>query len=102
MSACNDALVVCDGEWDIARAEEFARLTACALARGTPELILDFRTATFVDASTVGAICAFAREASAQGIGVAVTCSAGVVQRIFDLVHLSEVVPVVELPAEPA
>lgn len=102
MTARNDALVVCDGEWDIARAEEFAGLTAAALARGTPELILDFRTATFVDARTVGAICAFAREASALGIGVAVACSEGVVQRIFDLVHLADVVPVVELPAEGA
>ena len=102
MTARSDALVVCDGEWDIARAEEFAGLVTAALARGTPELILDFRTATFVDASTVGAICAFAREASAQGIGIAVACSEGVVRRIFDLVHLSDVVPIVEVPTDRA
>ena len=42
MAARNDALVLCDGEWDISRAEEFARLAAEGLARGTPVLILDF------------------------------------------------------------
>jgi anti-anti-sigma factor len=89
-----DARVVCDGEWDIARAEEFARLGAEGLARGTPVLILDFGAATFVDASTVGAICALSREAARQGVRVAVASGEGFARRVFDLVHLADVLPV--------
>jgi anti-anti-sigma factor len=100
VAARDDALVVCDGEWDISRAEEFTRLAAEALARGTPVLILDFRQATFVDASTVGAICALAREASAQSGQVSVVCGEGFVRRVFELVHLADVVPVATSPEE--
>jgi anti-anti-sigma factor len=89
-------LVACEGEWDIARAEEFGHRTAAGLATCTSVLILDFRPATFVDASTVGAICQLSREASERGVSVAVTCSAGAVRRVFDIVHLAEVVPVAE------
>jgi anti-anti-sigma factor len=87
-------LVACEGEWDISRAEEFARLGSEALASSRGVLILDFATATFVDASTVGAICALAREASKRGVSMAVTCDAPVVRRVFDLTHLHAVVPV--------
>ena len=100
MAARNDALVLCDGEWDISRAEEFARLAAEGLARGTPLLILDFRQATFVDASTVGAICAVAREASAKGIQVGVACGEGFVRRVFELVHLADLMPVAKTPED--
>jgi anti-anti-sigma factor len=100
VAARDEALVVCDGEWDISRAEEFARLAAQGLAGGTPVLILDFREATFVDATTVGAICALAREASAQGMQVGVACGEGLVRRIFELVHLADVVPVATTPED--
>ena len=59
-------------------------------------LILDFRPATFVDASTVGAICALAAAASPYGVRVAVACGEGLVRRVFDLVHLADTVPVAE------
>ena len=100
MAACNDALVICDGEWDISRAEEFARLAAEGLARGTPLLILDFRQATFVDASTVGAICALAQAASAKGIQVGVASGEGFVRRVFELVHLADLMPVAKTPED--
>jgi anti-sigma B factor antagonist len=92
----NHTVVVCEGEWDIARAPEFGARTAEALSRCTSVLILDFGPATLVDAVTVGALCALAREASQRGVAVAVTCGAGVVRRVFELVHLAEVMPVAE------
>jgi anti-anti-sigma factor len=91
-----DGLVTCEGEWDISRAGELRRLAALGLAAGPPLLVLDFRPATFVDASTVGAICALSRQASQRGIQVVVTCSEGLVQRVFELTHLADVVPVGE------
>jgi anti-anti-sigma factor len=91
-----DGIVPCEGEWDVSRRDEFARLADEGLASGEPVLILDFRPATFVDASTVGAICAFAGEASQHGVQVAVTCGEGPVRRVFDLVHLADAVPVAE------
>jgi anti-sigma B factor antagonist len=89
-------VIVCEGEWDIARAEEFARRVSERPARSLTALILDFRPATFVDASTVGAICRLARAASESGVGVAVACRAGHVRRVFELVHLADLVPVAE------
>ena len=100
MDACTDAVVVCDGEWDISRAEEFAQRVANALADGTTVLILDFRRATFVDARTLGAICTFSREASLQGTQVGVACGEGLVRRVFERVHLADIVPVANTPEE--
>jgi anti-anti-sigma factor len=94
VAARDDALVVCDGEWDISRAQELARLGATALARGRPALILDFSSATFVDASTIGAICMFSREAARQGVQVAVASGEGFVRRVFELAHLGDALPV--------
>jgi anti-anti-sigma factor len=94
VAVCDHELVACDGEWDISRADEFARLGSEALASSAGVLVLDFAAATFVDASTVGAICALARDASKRGVSVAVACDAHVVRRVFDLTHLHAVVPV--------
>jgi anti-anti-sigma factor len=96
VAARDHDLVACEGEWDISRAREFRRRTAAGLARCDGVLILDFRPATFVDASTVGAICALAREAARLGFAVVVTCDAGAVRRVFDLAHLADVVPVAD------
>ncbi|MDP9256644.1 MAG: STAS domain-containing protein [Actinomycetota bacterium] len=100
MAQCSDAVVVCDGEWDISRAEEFAQRVAQGLARGAPVLILDFRQATFVDARIVGAICTLSRDAPLQGTKVGVACGEGLVRRVFELVHLAEIVPVAKTPEE--
>ena len=94
MAARDDDLVVCDGDWDISRADELASRVTQGLARGAPILLLDFRPATFVDASTVGAICSFSREVSQMGVGLAVVCGPGFVRRVLDLTHLGDVVPV--------
>ena len=94
MAVRDHELVACEGEWDISRAGEFRRLGSEALAICEGVLILDFRRATFVEASTVGAICALARAASRQGVAVAVLCGGGIVRRVFDLSHLSDAVPV--------
>jgi anti-anti-sigma factor len=96
VAARDHDLVACEGEWDISRAREFRRRTAGGLARCESVLILDFRPATFVDASTVGAICALSSEASRLGVAVVVTCGAGAVRRVFELAHLADVVPVAE------
>ena len=94
MAVRDHELVACEGEWDISRALEFASIAGDALARSRGSLILDFRQATFVDATTVGAICALADEASRRGVQVAVACGEGLVPRVFGLCHLSAVVPV--------
>jgi anti-anti-sigma factor len=87
-------VVACEGEWDVARAQEFGRRSTAALANCPAVLILDFRPATFVEATTVGAICALFCEAARRDVAVVVTCGAGAVQRVFDLVHLADIVPV--------
>jgi anti-anti-sigma factor len=94
VAARDDDLVVCDGDWDISRADELASRVTRGLARGAPILLLDFRPATFVDASTVGAICTFSRELSQLGVALAVVCGPGFARRVFDLTHLGDVVPV--------
>ena len=100
MAAQEHYVMVCEGEWDLARAEEFARRASAALASRAELLILDFRSATFVEASTVGAICALARAGWERGMAVAVVCGAGMVERVFELVRLADVVPVVATPED--
>jgi anti-anti-sigma factor len=93
-------LVACEGEWDISRAEEFRLLGSEALTGCEGGvLILDFRRATFVEASTIGEICALVRAASRQGVAMAVLCGGGIVRRVFDLSHLSDAVPLAETVA---
>jgi anti-anti-sigma factor len=94
VAAREHEVVVCEGEWDISRAGELAQRVATGLATGASTLILDFRAATFVDASTIGALCALACDGSQHGCAVAVACSAGPVRRVFELVHLDDVLPV--------
>ena len=98
MAAREQHVMVCEGEWDIARAEEFARRANDALASRAALIILDFRPATFVDASTVGAICALARTASKRGMAVAVVRGSGIVGRVFELARLADVLPVAATP----
>lgn len=102
MAARDGELVVCDGEWDISRKDELARLMTGALARSAQLVLLDFRRATFVDASTVGAICAFSETASARGVSLAVVCGPGFVRRVFDLTRLADVVRVLDGADAPA
>ena len=94
MAVRNQAVVVCDGEWDISRRDEFSRLGAEALAASPGLLLLDFRSAAFAEATIVGAICVLAQEAARRGVLVAVLCEGGIVQRLFELSHLSDLVPV--------
>ena len=96
MAVRDHGLVACEGEWDISRAGEFARLARDGLAGCEGVLILDFREATFVEASTVGAICAFSREAARRGVRVVVTCRDGLPRRVFALCRLAELVPVAD------
>ena len=94
MAPRDEDLVVCDGDWDISRADELASRLTRGLARGAQILLLDLRQATFVDASTVGAIWAFSREVSQMGVRLAVVCGPGFVRRVLDFTHLGDVVPV--------
>lgn len=94
MAVRDYAVVVCDGEWDISRRDEFRRLGGEALAESPGALLLDFRTAVFAEATTVGAICALAQQAAHEGVLLAVLCDGGSVERLFQLSHLKDVVPV--------
>jgi anti-anti-sigma factor len=91
-------IVVCEGEWDLARAGELAERVRAAAATAERLLVLDFRASDFVDATTVGAICRFADELEDQGRRLAVTCGDGPVRRLFALVRMADRVPVVVLP----
>jgi hypothetical protein len=48
----------------------------------------------------VGAICALWREAAHQGVQVTVASGEGFVRRVFELVHLADVMPVGTTPEE--
>lgn len=88
-----------EGELDAFWAEELDRLIRRQERTGLRDLCVDFSSASFVDAGTVGVLVAAARRAAGNGWRLRVQNARGLVRRVFDITNLEEMIDHWQTPA---
>lgn len=87
-------VVALAGEMDIANAPQLtARLAELGTA-GQDRVVIDLSKLTFIDSSGINALVSAAKPIEAAGGRVIVAAPSPHIQQVFDIVHLSEVVPI--------
>jgi anti-anti-sigma factor len=87
-------IVAIVGELDIDAAPELSGALDELLAAGTIEIVVDVSELSFIDSSGISALVAGARSTTAAGGTLVVASPTPHVQRVFDIVSLSELVAV--------
>lgn len=87
-------LVSITGELDFKEAAAFGRRLTQLRGSGSLWFVLDLAGLTFIDSSGIDALVVAARTTTAAGGALIVTGARQHVQRVFDIVTLSELVPV--------
>jgi anti-anti-sigma factor len=89
-------VVALRGELDFDEAPAFERLLAELRAAGERAIVVDIGELTFIDSSGISALVGAARAASAEQGLLVVASPTPHVQRVFDIVRLSELVAIEE------
>jgi anti-sigma B factor antagonist len=83
------AVIVIEGEVDLATAPRFQSDAETALARGVTELAIDLALATFIDSSGLGVLVVLEREARERDITFRIVAVSPVVQRALEVTGLA-------------
>jgi anti-anti-sigma factor len=86
------------GEWDLAHEPAIRRVINDVLERSPECVVLDLARLSFIDSTGVHAVIGLHKRAEHQGARVVIVPGPRAVQRIFELVGLTEVLPF--LPGE--
>jgi anti-anti-sigma factor len=84
-----------EGEWDFAGVSAASRAIAKTLERSPKRLVLDLSRLTFMDLSGVNAAIQLRVRSHAENFQLAIVPGPRAVQRVFDVCHLTEVLPFV-------
>jgi stage II sporulation protein AA (anti-sigma F factor antagonist) len=84
------------GEMDIASAPELSRRLDVLDAAGPGHVIVDLSKLTFIDSSGINALVVAAKAIQAEGGLMTLVSPTPHTQRVFEIVHLSEVVAIEE------
>jgi anti-sigma B factor antagonist len=87
-------VVVLRGELDFDEAPTFGRVLEELLAEGEHEVVVDLSDLTFIDSSGISVLVGAARAAAAEQGTLVVAAPRRQVQRVFDIVSLSDLVAV--------
>jgi stage II sporulation protein AA (anti-sigma F factor antagonist) len=87
-------VVAIRGELDFGEATELARTLDRLRLDGARRIVLDLRDLSFIDSSGINVLVVAARGLSAEGGELIAAGARQHVQRVFDIVRLSEFVPV--------
>jgi stage II sporulation protein AA (anti-sigma F factor antagonist) len=87
-------LVAITGELDFSEAPEFGRTLEQLRDGGSLWFVLDLADLTFIDSSGINALVVAAKATAARGGALIVIAARQHVQRVFDIVKLSEFIPV--------
>jgi anti-anti-sigma factor len=82
------------GELDFDEAPTFARTLDELRADGARDLVVDLAELTFIDSSGISVLVSTARAAASDGGMLVVASPASHVRRVFEIVNLSELMPV--------
>jgi anti-anti-sigma factor len=89
-------IVALSGELDLEQAPFLSRALEELRANGAGDVIVDLSELTFMDSSGISALVGAARSASADSGSLIVVSPTPTVKRVFDIVKLSELVPIEE------
>jgi anti-anti-sigma factor len=87
-------VVAVAGELDFNEAPELARTLEQLRGEGSRWFVLDLADLAFIDSSGINALVVAAKATAAAGGAVIVSSARQHVQRVFDIVKLSELVPI--------
>ena len=87
-------LVAISGELDFGEAPEFARTLERLRDDGARWFVLDLAELSFIDSSGINALVLASKATSARSGALVVAAARQHVQRVFDIVKLSEFIPV--------
>jgi anti-sigma B factor antagonist len=95
-----DALIVVEGELDIATLPEFERAVTRMRAQGLERMVIDLRQLEFLDSMSIELLLRVHHELEAMGAGLVVVRGPRAVNRVFDLMELQRVLTLVDEPPE--
>jgi anti-anti-sigma factor len=84
------------GELDILTASELPRTLAALRGREPLRVVFDLSRVTFIDSSGINALVRSARSIEADGGTATFAAPTDKVRRVFDIIHLGEVVTLVD------
>ncbi len=84
------------GEVDILTASELSRALATLRGREPLHVVVDLSRVTFIDSSGINALVMAARSIEADGGTATFAAPADEVRRVFEIIHLDEIVTLVE------
>jgi stage II sporulation protein AA (anti-sigma F factor antagonist) len=87
-------LVAIGGELDFGQASELSSALQQLRADGAQWFVLDLGELTFIDSSGINVLVVAAKATAASGGALVVASARQHVQRVFDIVRLSELIPV--------
>jgi stage II sporulation protein AA (anti-sigma F factor antagonist) len=87
-------LVAIGGELDFGQASELSQALAQRRADGGRWFVLDLAELTFIDSSGINVLVVAAKATAELGGALVVASARQHVQRVFDIVRLSELIPV--------
>ena len=95
-----DALIVVEGELDIATLPELERALTRMRAQGLERMVIDLRSLAFLDSMSIELLLRLRGELTAAGASLVVVRGPRAVNRIFDLMELQRVLTLVDEPPD--
>jgi anti-sigma B factor antagonist len=95
------AIVVLDGEIDIATAPAIRRFLMAAISGGNAHLAVDMSGVTFLGAAGIGVLVAAANRAREAGGSLSLLAPSRQVKRLLGILHLDAILPAAQRPAGP-
>ena len=95
-----DALIVVEGELDIATLPEFEQAVTRMRAQGLERMVIDLRKLEFLDSMSIELLLRLHGELTATGAELVVVRGPRAVNRVFDLMELERVLTLVDEPPE--
>ena len=95
-----DALIVVEGELDIATLPEFEQAVTRMRAQGLERMVMDLRQLEFLDSMSIELLLRVHHELEATGADLVVVRGPRAVNRVFDLMELERVLTLVDEPPE--
>ena len=95
-----DALIVVEGELDIATLPEFEQAVTRMRAQGLERMVIDLRQLEFLDSMSIELLLRVHHELEGTGADLVVVRGPRAVNRVFDLMELERVLTLVDEPPE--
>jgi anti-anti-sigma factor len=87
-----------EGEFDLTAKETMDAAVRQALQRRPEKVVLDLSRVSFIDSSGIHVVIELAKRSARQNAYLVIIPGAPQVQRVFEICHLTEVLPFIDQP----